>query len=80
MRNYGSNSYKKLDIGISLPKDLDKAIDNFMRNINEEDGGLEDCYRSEILFWLKDSIDKLSEPTYEALKDYYVHGGIYNEQ
>ena len=69
--------YEKLEIPFDLPEELENAIDTFLNHINYEYGMSEDCYRSEIHFWLKDLYGKISEEDYEKLKNYYVHGGIY---
>ena len=74
-----SRKYKPLQINIELSDELKWAIDSFLNYINHESGSAEDCYRSEIHFWLKDSYGKLSSEDYEVLKSYYVHGGIYAE-
>ena len=75
MKNRG---YQKIDVG-ELPEELEEAIDIFIHHINCESGTSEDCYRSEI-----DSIvkyekrrGKITEEQYDALKECYVHGGIY---
>ena len=69
--------YEKLKIPFDLPEELENAIDTFLNHINYENGMSEDCYRSEIHFWLKDLYGKISEKDYEKLKKYYVHSGIY---
>ena len=69
--------YEKLKIPFDLPEELENAIDTFLNHINYENGMSEDCYRSEIHFWLKDLYGKISEKDYEKLKNYYVHSGIY---
>ena len=72
--------YKKLKIDYSLSDDLEGAIDTFLNHINNESGTAEDCYRSEILFWLKDSLERklITHNQYDELKRYYVLAGIYN--
>ena len=70
--------YTKLENSPTLPSELMIAIDTFMHHINFESGTSEDCLRSEIDFWLKDAKPKLKDEDYEKLKDYYVHGGIYD--
>ena len=45
--------------------------------VYHENGMSEDCYKSEIHFWLKDLYGNISEKDYKKLKNYYVHGGIY---
>lgn len=69
--------YKKLAIDCALSPELANAIENFMYHINFESGTSEDCYRSEIEFWLKDSYDQLLPDQYEEIKRYYVLGYIY---
>ncbi|MBP5231381.1 MAG: hypothetical protein ILO68_06580 [Clostridia bacterium] len=51
-----------------------------MHHINFENGLSEDCYRSEIYFWLKDMREKMPVEEYESLRDYYVFGGIYHNR
>ena len=74
--------YKKLEISFHITDELENAIEDLMRDINEGDGSSEDCYRSEIMFWIKDMYmkDELTDTQYELLNDYYVHGGIYNQE
>ncbi len=75
--SHTGRGYKKLDIDYDLSPELANAIENFMYHINFESGTSEDCYRSEIEIWLKDSYDKLDPNKYEELKRYYVLGDIY---
>lgn len=81
MENIKQRKYRRLDINFSLTEELELTIGTFMQHINEESGTSEDCYRSEIDFWLKDALGrkKICRDQYELLKDYYVHGGIYAE-
>ena len=72
-----NRGYQTLTIDFSITEELQEAIDAFMNHINHENGLSEDCYRSEILFWLKDAEKKLSREQFESLKQYYVLGGIY---
>ena len=72
-----NHHYDKLKIPFDLPEELENAIDTFLNHINYENGMSEDCYRSEIHFWMKDLYGKISEEDYEKLKNYYVHGDIY---
>ena len=53
--------YEKLKIPFDLPEELENAIDVFLNHINYGDGKSEDCYRSEIHFWMKDLYGKISE-------------------
>ena len=66
-----------MKLSFPISKELDEAIDIFLKYINETDGMSEDCYRDEIDFWLKDNQPKLTEQQYRQLKDYYVLGGIF---
>ncbi|MBQ3702496.1 MAG: hypothetical protein II885_07040 [Oscillospiraceae bacterium] len=70
--------YEKLPISFPIPRELDAAIDCFVNHINIESGTSEDCYRSEIEFWLKDAQRKLTPEQFDTLKCYYVLGGIYS--
>ncbi len=70
--------YKRLPINFELPSELDGAINRFVNHINTESGTSEDCYRSEIEFWLKDAQKGLTREQYDLLKQYYVLGGIYS--
>ena len=74
-----SREYKPLQVSVMLSDELMLAINSFLDYINHESGSAEDCYRDEVDFWLKDSFDKLSSEEYEALRSYYVLGGIYAE-
>ena len=69
--------FKRLNIDCQLTPELDEAIDVFLNHINNENGKSEDCYRSEIHAWLKELYGKIPADQYDALKQYYVHGGIY---
>ena len=73
--------YRKIDIG-ELPEELAGAIDVFMYHINFESGTSEDCYRTEIDSCAKYAkrTGKITEEQYDALKEYYVHGGIYDSK
>ncbi len=73
-------NYQKLQISYRISQELEKAIDDFLDYINNERGSCEDCLRSEIDIWLRDSYHKLSPEQYAELKAYYVHGGIYKTE
>lgn len=72
-----SRGYQKLEIDFPITEDLENAINIFVHHINYESGTSEDCYRTEIHFWLKDSQKRLTSEQYETIKQYYVLGGIY---
>ena len=74
---FGHNHFRKLEMDADLSPELESAIDVFLNHINFENGLSEDCYRSEIEFWLKDMYGKLPANDYQKLRDYYVLGGIY---
>lgn len=70
--------YHALNIDYAISQQLQRAIDDFLYHINYEDGTSEDCYRSEIHFWLKDELDHgMSFQQFEQLKEYYVLGGVF---
>ena len=71
------SKYQKLKLKSPISEELEAAIDVFINYINNSDGQSEDCYRSEIEFWLKDAKSTMSQEQYDAVKKYYVLGGIY---
>ena len=77
---FGKQRFQKLPTSVELTKELEDAIETFMHHINFENGLSEDCYRSEIYFWLKDMREKMPVEEYESLRDYYVFGGIYHNR
>ena len=79
MIDISKRPFKKIDLPFPISEDLSHAIDVFLEYINTQDGMLEDCYRDEIEFWLKDSAEKLSADQYNLIKDYYVFEGIYKK-
>lgn len=78
MKNRG---YQKIDVG-ELPEELEQEIDVFVHHINCESGTSEDCYRTEIDCCAKYAkrTGKIADEQYDAVKDYYVHGGIYDSK
>lgn len=74
-----SRGYKKLSLDFQIPSELNGAINCLVNHINTESGTSEDCYRSEIEFWLKDAQKGLTQEQFDLLKRYYVLGGIYSE-
>ena len=68
--------YKPLNINFVITDELQNAIDNFLNCINNEGFSSEDCYRSEIDFWIK-ADTHLTQEQYSTLRDYYTFGGIY---
>lgn len=77
-----NKKYEKLNINFPISKELENAIDLFMESINKKGGSAEDCYRSEIDFWIKDCKyykHKLTDEQYNLLRNYYVLGGIYKD-
>lgn len=71
--------YQKLELQEPISEELEEAINVFMEHINNGDGLSEDCYRTEIYFWLKDAVNIMSQEQYDAIKRYYVFGGIYGD-
>ena len=74
--------YKKLELPIQLPKELEHDIDNYVDYINSDIARLsEDCYQCEIISSLKwckrESL--LDDEVISQLKQYYIRGGIYGE-
>lgn len=70
--------YNKLNIDFNIPDFLEEEINVFVDYLNNSDGLSEDCYREEISLMIRDS--ELSDDRKKLLKDYYVWGGIYNDQ
>ena len=73
--------YKALETP-ELPEDVQNSIDCFLEYLNTStDGGtVEDCYRAELdsdINWYTNT-GNIDLETSKRLKDYYVHGGIYN--
>lgn len=75
MRNRG---YEKISVG-KLTEKLEQAIDTLLDHINTGSGTSGDCYRTEIDCCVKHAkrTGKISDVQYDAVKEYYVHGGIY---
>lgn len=70
--------YKPLSIDYEIPVDLQEEIDNYIDNLNNDNGSSEDCYRTEIMCILnwcyREGIlpdDKIAE-----LREYYQNKGI----
>ena len=68
--------YKPLEISFVISEPLKKAINDFINCINSDDSSSEDCYRSEIDFWIK-AQKNLTKEQYNLLREYYTFGGIY---
>lgn len=72
--------YKALNVP-PLPEDVQHTIDRFLHYLNTTDSGLdEDIYRAELdsdINWYT-NVGDIDRETSKRLKDYYVHGGIYN--
>lgn len=69
--------YKKLKINFEIPEILEDSINGFVKNLNEQDGNLADCYEQDIRNTLNDYDDMFTDEQLQLLRDYYVKGGIY---
>ena len=75
MRNRG---YEKISVG-KLTEELEQAIDTLLDHINTGSGTSGDYYRTEIDCCVKHAkrMGKISDEQYDAVKSYYVYGGIH---
>lgn len=69
--------YKKLKIDFDIPEILEDSIDDFVKNLNEQNGSLADCYEQDIRSTLNGCDECLTEDQINILRNYYVKGGIY---
>ena len=71
--------YEPLKIDFEIPEELQYDIDRFLDHLNNGDGKLEDCYRTEIQCALNWCVRErlLSDEQITLLRDYYQHKGIY---
>lgn len=69
--------YRALDIDFEIPQILEDGIHDFLKNLNENDGTLADCYEQDIRNTLNGCDDCLTKEQDKLLRDYYVRGGIY---
>ena len=67
--------YKKLDIDFDIPEELEYYINKYIDDLNNH-GGMDDCYRTEIDFCLKDWSNGLTDSQVQLLREYYVWEGI----
>ncbi len=70
--------YKPLPLDFEIPEILENTINDFIDNLNNKNGNLEDCYRTEIRSILNGCDLCLSENQIDMLRNYYQKGGIYN--
>lgn len=69
--------YRALVIDFEIPQILEDGIHDFLKNLNENDGTLADCYEQDIRNTLNCCDDCLTKEQDKLLRDYYVRGGIY---
>lgn len=72
------NPYKKLGIDFEIPELLERTINEFVIDLNENRGRLADCYEEEIRSLLNCYDLCLTEDQIQLLRDYYQWGGIYD--
>ena len=75
--------YRELHIDFPIPEILQRDIDEFLQNLNEEGGNLRDCYEAEIRNILNSCVDcdgELTEEQIELLRNYYCKGAIYKSR
>ena len=70
--------YNKLDIDFEIPAELQDVIEQYVTYLNNSDGSLDDCYRTEIQLELNHCYRNglLSAQQIELLRDYYQRQGI----
>ena len=81
MRNGEKNNaktYKALEIDFEIPEILQDNIELFVKDLNERNGRLADCYEAEIRSLLNGCDGDLSEEQILLLREYYCRGGIYD--
>lgn len=71
--------YKKLDIDFEIPELLEEGINGVLKDLNERNGYMADCYEQDIRNTLNGCDLCLDEEQIELLRDYYCRGGIYEE-
>ena len=72
--------YQPLNLSFQVPEILQRNIDEFLYNLNKENGNLRDCYEAEIRNILNSCTgceNELTEEQIELLRNYYCRGGIY---
>ena len=69
--------YKKLKIDFEVPEILTESFDDFVKNLNEQNGNLADCYEQDIRNTLNGCDECLTEDQINILRNYYEKGGIY---
>lgn len=72
------NPCKKLGIDFEIPELLERTINEFVIDLNENRGRLADCYEEEIRSLLNAYDLCLTEDQIQLLRDYYQWGGIYD--
>ncbi len=70
--------YTPLNIDFEIPEILQNSRDEYINNLNHQNGNLEDCYRAEIRNILNGCDLCLNTHQINLLRDYYQKGGIYN--
>lgn len=71
--------YKKLDIDFEIPQLLEDGINDFVNNLNNQNGSLVDCYQEDIRNTLNGCDLCLTSEQIELLRQYYCKGGIFND-
>ena len=66
--------YKKLKINFEIPDILEESFDDFVKNLNEQNGNLADCYEQDIRSTLNGCDECLTEDQINILRNYYVKG------
>lgn len=69
--------YKALTIDFWIPEILSEDIEGFLKDLNERQGILADCWQEEIRNILNCYEEDFSEEQVEILRNYYCKGGIY---
>ena len=64
-------------LDFDIPEILQDDIDAFIKDLNERNGQLADCYEQEIRSVLNGCDECLTKEQIEMLRWYYCKGGIY---
>lgn len=75
--NQNTNIFKPLTLNYNIPEILQDNINLFIKDLNERNGQLADCYEEEIRSILNGCDEDLDEEQIGLLRWYYCKGGIY---
>ena len=69
--------YRPLDIDFEIPEILKRNIDEFVDDLNNNNGNTADCYEAEIRSILNGCDTCMTENQVLLMRNYYCRGGIY---